>query len=72
MCKLCDQWVAGTIKIGPALKKIAKKIESAKNNEEIQHLWKLSDRILEDDTPTDTRNESIDAEWWDSTHKKSE
>jgi len=70
MCIICKEWETGKLKIGPALKKVAKNLKNAKTDLQKQHLWELSDRILEDDSPTKQINESIDSLWWDATHKK--
>jgi len=70
MCIICKEWASSKVKIGPTLKKVAKKLKNAKTEQEKQHLWELSDRILEDDSPTKQINESIDSLWWDATHKK--
>ncbi len=73
MCDICDDWESGKLKIGQTLKKIAKRLKNPKTSfENTEHLWSLSDRILQEDAPQQDTNEALDKLWWNSTHKEEE
>lgn len=61
MCKICVEWEAGKLTAKEAYRNIGEVV--VKSNEEANHLFALSDRILEKEMGPSEQDEELNAAW---------
>jgi hypothetical protein len=72
MCTLCQEWQKGNITNKEAFRALGEMLETATDELQKEHLWDLSERILDKDIPTTAPDEQTEEEWWISSHRDEE
>jgi hypothetical protein len=65
MCQLCVEWEKQRLTAREALSAIGEMINTAKTEEQVDHLFELSDRIMDTEVPFDEQDKDADSLWSD-------
>ncbi len=68
MCDICKRWKAKKITSKDAMLEIGEKLQAKPSARAVDHLLKLSEKILDHDVPLTESDPEADQRWWDSTH----
>lgn len=67
MCIVCKDWEAGKLTSKEALRALGELISGAKPKEK-EHLFKVSEKILDKEVPLSDNDEELDKNWHEETH----
>lgn len=68
MCAICIEWEKERLTSKEAFKAMGEVIGITEDENVIQHLQDLSEKIIAKEIPPSESNEQVDQDWWDSTH----
>lgn len=72
MCLVCVEWQAGKLTAKEAYRNIGEMVNAEDDEEKREHLFELSNRLLDAEVPFDETDKDVDGMWWDKTHKPSD
>lgn len=67
MCIVCKDWELGKLTSKEALRALGELISGAKEKEK-EHLFKVSEKILDKEVPLSENDEELDQKWHEETH----
>ena len=68
MCQLCVEWERQKLTSREAFSAINEMLETSQDEDYIQHLIDLSEKIIDSEVPSNELDTDEDTLWWNITH----
>jgi hypothetical protein len=70
MCVICIEWEKGKLTTKEAYRNMGEVLSTTEDEEQKNHLFELSEKLLESELPKTTSDEEVDASWHKETYDK--
>ena len=69
MCVICTEWQMGKLTSKEAMRNLGEILVNAEDEQIREHLFDLSNKIIDSEFPETLVNEELDSKWWQETHE---
>lgn len=64
MCRICVEWELGKLTTKEAFRNLGELINSTDDEETKDHLFDLSNKLLDEEVPYEERDQELEGQWY--------